>query len=240
MNGMSLEFFQFGLGAQCGFGITFAGERVPVAPDVYAATNSIHSMIKTVLSLLFISAILTPVFADDVAVIEIKNGNEKKLQRVVIEFYREDAPATVENFEKLARKGFYKGVAFHRAFPHILVQAGDPLSRGKDRAKIGTGGPGYTLQPEIRKKHITGAVAMARLPDKINPARVSNGSQFYICLKPMPNLDGQYTVFGHVAEGLDLLDAISATPVDSNDNPVTRVVIKSVKILPREKAGLQN
>ena len=81
---------------------------------------------------------------------------------------------------------------------------------------------------------------MARLPDKINPARVSNGSQFYVCLKPMPNLDGQYTVFGHVVEGIEVLDAISAMPVDSNDNPITRVVIKSVKILPREKAGLKN
>jgi len=83
------------------------------------------------------------------------------------------------------------------------VQAGDPLSRRKDRAKVGTGGPGYTLQPEIRRKHTVGAVAMARLPDKINPARVSNGSQFYICLKPMPNLDGQYTCLVMSSRGLN-------------------------------------
>lgn len=178
--------------------------------------------------------------AEDVAVMQIKIGNEKKLQRVVIELYDQDAPGTVGNFEALARKGFYNGLAFHRVFPHILVQAGDPLSRKKDRTKVGTSGPGYTLPPEIRRKHTVGAVAMARLPDKINPGRLSNGSQFYICLKPMPSFDGQYTVFGHVVAGLDTLDLISVKPVDSNDNPLDRVLIKSVKIVPREKAGLKN
>ena len=86
---------------------------------------------------------------------------------------------------------------------------GDPLSRKKDRTKVGTGGPGYTILPEIRRKHTKGAVAAARLPDKINPSRVSNGSQFFICLQPQPSYDGQYTVFGHVLYGLDTLDLIS-------------------------------
>ena len=190
-------------------------------------------MKKILLPLLFIAVQL--VHANDQAVLEIKVGKEKKTQRVVFELFDADAPATVQNFEKLARKGFYNGIAFHRAFPHLLVQAGDPLSRKKDRSKIGTGGPGYTLPPEIRRKHTAGAVAMSRLPDKINPARLSNGSQFYVCLKPMPNLDGQYTVFGHVEEGIEFLDTLSAMSVDSNDNPIERVVIKSVKILPSEK-----
>lgn len=176
--------------------------------------------------------------ADEVAVLNIKMPGEKKTQPVVIEFYEADAAQTVENFKKLARKGFYNGQSFHRAFAHTLVQAGDPLSASRDEARIGTGGPGYTLPPEIRRKHTVGAVAMSRLPDKINPARRSSGSQFYICLKPMPNLDGQYTVFAHVASGMELLDAISVKPTDTNDNPVDRVVIKSVKILPREKAGI--
>jgi cyclophilin family peptidyl-prolyl cis-trans isomerase len=114
------------------------------------------------------------------------------------------------------------------------VQAGDPLSRHGGRADVGTGGPGFTVQPEIRRKHTEGAVAMSRLPDKINPSRRSNGSQFYICLKPMPNLDGQYTVFGHVIDGLDILDQLSAKPVDTNDNPLEKIVIQSVKIVPRE------
>lgn len=171
--------------------------------------------------------------ADDVAVMNIKVDGEKALRRVVIALDEKDAPQTVENFKKLARRGFYKGIAFHRIFPHTLVQAGDPQSRHRDRSKVGTAGPGYTLPPEIHARHTEGAVAMARLPDPINPGRRSNGSQFYICLKPMPNLDGQYTVFGHVIEGLDALDQISTRPADANDNPRERIVIKSVKIVPR-------
>ena len=156
-------------------------------------------------------------------------------QQVALEFYEAEAPATVANFKKLAKKKFYDGLTFHRVFPHILVQTGDPLSHKKDRTKVGTGGPGWTLQPEIRRKHTKGAVAAARLPDKINPSRVSNGSQFYICLQPYPSYDGQYTVFAHVFQGLEILDAISTKSVDSNDNPVERLVIKSVRIIPREQ-----
>lgn len=172
--------------------------------------------------------------ADEVALLQFRIGKEKALHPVAIEFAEGDAPITVANFKKLVRDGFYKGITVHRAFPHMLVQMGDPQSRGKDRATIGTGGPGYTLPPEIRRKHTKGAVAMARLPDKLNPSRVSNGSQFYVCLEPMPNLDGQYTVFGHVLYGMETLDAISARPVDSNDNPTDRIEIRSAKILPRE------
>jgi len=176
--------------------------------------------------------------ADDVAVLKLKVGHDKRLKEVVIALSPDAAPATVENFEKLCRKGFYKGLAVHRVFPHMLVQMGDPLSKHNDRGHIGTGGPGYTLAPEIRLKHTTGAVAMARLPDNINPARRSNGSQFYICLKAMPDLDGQYTVFGHVIAGLDSLDSISQQPADTNDNPLDRIVIKSLKIEPREKVAI--
>jgi cyclophilin family peptidyl-prolyl cis-trans isomerase len=173
--------------------------------------------------------------ADDVALLTIQVGKDRTPRLVALEFYDGDAPQTVENFKKLAKKGFYKGVAFHRAFPHILVQTGDPLSKAKDRAKVGTGGPGYTLPPEIRRKHIKGAVAAARLADKINPSRVSNGSQFYICLDAAPTYDGQYTVFGHVLYGYDVLDAVSVAPVDSNDYPLERSFIRSIKILPREQ-----
>ena len=194
-------------------------------------------MKKILIPLLFVFAAVHLVAANDLAVLEIKLGKEKKTQRVVFELFDKEAPDTVQNFEKLARKGFYNGIAFHRAFPNLLVQAGDPLSRKKNRSKIGTGGPGYTLPPEIHHKHTAGAVAMARLPDKINPARLSNGRQFYVCLKPMPNLDGQYTVFGHVVEGIETLSRLSSMSVDSNDNPMDRVVIKSVKIIPSEKTG---
>ena len=171
--------------------------------------------------------------ADDVALVTFKYGGA--LHQAVFEFYEGDAPQTVANFKKLARKGFYNGLAVHRAFPHTLIQAGDPFSAHSDRSKVGTGGPGYTLPAEIHRKHIKGAIAAARLPDKINLTRLSNGSQFYVCLTPMPSYDGKYTVFGQVLSGMDTLDDISTKAVDSNDNPIDRIVIKSVKILPREK-----
>ncbi len=173
--------------------------------------------------------------ADDVAVLHFRTGGQ--VQRVVIEFYPEAAPATVANFEKLAREHFYNGTAIHRAFPHQLVQMGDPRSKHKDASGIGTGGPGYTLPLEQGRSHVAGAVAAARLPDKVNPARRSNGSQFYITLQPMPNLNGQYTVFGRVIEGLDALDAFSQKETDTNDAPVQRIVLESVKIMPREAAA---
>jgi cyclophilin family peptidyl-prolyl cis-trans isomerase len=178
---------------------------------------------------------LSTVRADDVALLTFKVGKDKTPKQVAIEFYENDAPLTVENFKKLARKKFYNGLAIHRAFPHILVQTGDPLTAHKERARVGTGGPGYTIPPEIRRKHTKGAVAAARLPDKINPGRYSNGSQFLICLQPMPTYDGQYTVFGNVISGLDTLDTFSQLPVDSNDYPLERVELTSVKILPREQ-----
>ncbi len=182
------------------------------------------------LSLITIAALASAAFAEDVAVLNIKMPGEKKLSHVVIGFYDQDAPETVANFKKLARHGFYKNISFHRVFAHSLVQAGDPLSLKKNRGKVGTGGPGYTLPPEIHRKHIAGAVAMSRLPDTINPARRSSGSQFYVCLKPMPNLDGQYTVFGHVIDGMDVLDKISSAPADTNDNPINPIRIKSIKL----------
>jgi len=190
---------------------------------------------KKIIALLSLAAVALPAFADDVAVMQIQTG--EKIQRVVIEFYDDAAPLTAANFKKLASKRFYNGTAFHRVFPDQRVQGGDPLSKNKNATGIGTGGPGYTLPPEIARKHITGAVAAARLPDKINPARVSNGSQFYITLVPAPNLDGQYTVFGHVIEGLDILNAISQLRTDTNDTPMDRAVIQSIHIVPREAAA---
>lgn len=173
--------------------------------------------------------------ADDVALMQIRFGKEKVLRPVAIELFEGDAPAHAKNFKELARDGFYKGMAFHRAIPNMLVQVGDPKSKSKDRAEVGTGGPGYTLPAEIRRKHVRGSVAAARLPDKINPSRMSNGSQFYVALAPLPELDGQYTVFGQVIYGLETLDAISNKPVDTNDYPVERITIQSIKVLPREQ-----
>jgi peptidyl-prolyl cis-trans isomerase B (cyclophilin B) len=169
----------------------------------------------------------------EVAVMQIKIGKEKALQQVVIGLYDDAAPATVANFKELCRKRFYNGMRFHRVFPNTLVQTGDPMSRHGAADRSGTGGPGYTIPAEIGRNHIRGTLAMSRLADTVNPSKASNGSQFYVCLIPMPKLDGKYTVFGEVLEGLDVLDSISNQPSDSNDFPLAKIVIKSITIQPR-------
>jgi peptidyl-prolyl cis-trans isomerase B (cyclophilin B) len=122
---------------------------------------------------------------------------------VVIELYNSVAPKTVDNFETLVKKGFYNGLTFHRVVPDFVVQGGDPDGTGM-------GGPGYTVPAEIvpTEKHLRGSVATARTGDQVNPKRESSGSQFYICLEPQPALDGQYTVFGGVVSGMDVVDQI--------------------------------
>lgn len=169
----------------------------------------------------------------EVAVLNIRVGKAKELQRVVIGLYDNTTPATVANFKELIRKKFYNGQRFQRAFPNALVQTGDPSNRHGQGDRTGTGGPGYTLPAEIKLNHLKGSVAMARLPDSINPAKNSNGSQFYACLKPLPNLDGQYTVFGEILEGLDVLEYISNQPTNSNDFPLPKIIIKSIVLEPR-------
>ena len=119
---------------------------------------------------------------------------EMEAGRIVIELYDKDAPGTVANFVKLAKNGFYDGLKFHRVEPGFVVQGGHPKGNG-------TGGPGYTIKDEFNsRKHLIGTVAMAR-----TPAPNSAGSQFYICLAPQPGLDGKYTVFGQVVEGIDVV-----------------------------------
>jgi peptidyl-prolyl cis-trans isomerase B (cyclophilin B) len=126
------------------------------------------------------------------AIITMENGGE-----IVIEFFPQDAPKTVENFVTLAKKGFYDGLAFHRVEPGFVVQGGDPKGDG-------TGGPGYKIKAEFNKQpHVRGVVAMARSNDPD-----SAGSQFYITLAPANFLDGKYTVFGKVTSGMDVVDKI--------------------------------
>jgi cyclophilin family peptidyl-prolyl cis-trans isomerase len=179
---------------------------------------------------------LHPARARESAVFDFRVDHEKQIRRIVIALDADAAPQTVANFEKLLRDKYYDGIKIHRIIPHILVQMGDPLSRGHDLSRVGTGGPGYTLPPEVRLRHTVGAVAMSRLPDNINPGRRSSGSQFYICLKPMPDLDGKYTVFGHVTQGMDVLDIFSMQAADTNDNPITPIVIKSAYLQSRPPA----
>jgi cyclophilin family peptidyl-prolyl cis-trans isomerase len=160
----------------------------------------------------------------------VKVRKEKKPQRIVIELNREAAPLSVANFENLIKRHYYDGMRFHRLFPHLLVQTGDPKSRYGEVDRSGTGGPGYTTPAEIKLKCEKGAVATARLPDAINPTRLSNGSQFFICINELPQFNGQYTVFGRVTEGLDVLDAISGIPANTNDFPTEKVVIQSIRL----------
>jgi peptidyl-prolyl cis-trans isomerase B (cyclophilin B) len=122
---------------------------------------------------------------------------------IVLELYPEVAPKSVANFEKLSKDGFYNNLTFHRVEPGFVVQGGDPQGNGM-------GGPGYDIPAEISptEKHLRGTLAMARKGDQVNPERKSSGSQFYICLAPAPFLDGQYTTFGGVVEGMDVVDQI--------------------------------
>jgi len=125
-------------------------------------------------------------------VITLEKGGEIRM-----EFYPAAAPKTVENFVTLAKKGFYNGLTFHRVVPDFVVQGGCPKGNG-------TGGPGYQIKAEFNKqKHLRGTVAMARSQDPD-----SAGCQFYICYGATPHLDGQYTVFGKVVAGMELVDRI--------------------------------
>ena len=188
------------------------------------------------LPLLFCLLLLSPAAAHVVraqeAVLYFQTPDSKQLQTVTMTLFRGDAPVTVENFERLARKGFYKNTVIHRSIPETLIGLGDPLSRRKDRTNVGTGGPGYTLPAEIRRKHVRGAVAMSGLLGAINPARESNGSQFYVCLRPLPALDKDFTVFGQVTAGLDFLDSLSRRGRDTNDFPLERIILRRVEIRP--------
>jgi cyclophilin family peptidyl-prolyl cis-trans isomerase len=136
-----------------------------------------------------------------------------------IELYPEDAPKTVGNFEDLVRKGYYDGLTFHRVIDEFMIQGGCP--RGD-----GTGGPGYTFEDEPNGHRVArGALAMA------NSGPDTNGSQFFIVTaEACPWLDGKHTVFGRVAEGMEVVDAISALPKDARDQPSEPVVIESVEL----------
>ncbi len=138
----------------------------------------------------------------EVAVIETSKGVIK------FEFFFDDAPNHVASFIELADDGFYDGTKFHRVEPGFVIQGGDPLSKTDD-PMVGSGGPGYRLAAEFNdRQHLDGTIAMARSqsPD-------SAGSQFYICLGPQPFLDGDYTVFGQVIEGLDIVHSITVGDV---------------------------
>lgn len=171
--------------------------------------------------------------ANEVAVIKTSMGE------MTVEFWPDVAPKTVENFKKLAKQGFYDGTAFHRIIKGFMIQGGDPNT--KDPAlegEYGQGGPGYTINAEFsEKKHVRGVLSMARKPTGIHTA----GSQFFICLDAAPHLDGQYTAFGKVVKGEDVLMKIGDAPTTrgadgGRSKPTQRIGVESIKIVPADSA----
>ena len=150
-----------------------------------------------------------------------------KFGDIILEFFPDAAPKTVENFKKLARSGFYDGLLFHRIVQGFVIQGGDPLTKSVvDKKRWGTGGPGWALPAEFNQnKHTRSALSMARSQDPN-----SAGSQFFIVLKDAKFLDGQYTVFGKVASGMDTVDRIAALKTDSMDAPADIELARMIKV----------
>ena len=153
-------------------------------------------------------------------IIEMENGGV-----MTGELYEDIAPITVENFEKLAKDGFYDGLTFHRVIPGFMIQGGCPQGTG-------TGGPGYTIKGEFNSngvkndlKHTTGVLSMARtmVPD-------SAGSQFFVMVADAPHLDGEYAAFGKITEGVEVALEIANVPRGRMDDPIKPVVIKTVTV----------
>ncbi|MBR5100210.1 MAG: peptidylprolyl isomerase [Bacteroidales bacterium] len=151
---------------------------------------------------------------------------------MTVKLYAE-TPLHRDNFLKLAKSGFYNGLLFHRIIKGFMIQAGDPFTRDSSKvAQYGTGGPGYTIPAEIveGKTHKKGALAAARRGDQVNPAKESSGSQFYIVQDPAncAHLDGEYTIFGEVVDGLPVIDKIASERTDLRDRPLRKVQIISI------------
>ena len=151
---------------------------------------------------------------------------------MVAEFWSDVAPKTVENFKKLAREGFYDGTAFHRVIKDFMIQGGDPLTKDESKqSRWGTGDPGYKIDAEFNEKsHTKGVLSMARSQDPN-----SAGSQFFICHGNPKFLDRQYTAFGKLIKGEDVLEKIATTKTAPGDRPLTRMNVESIKIVPRSE-----
>ncbi len=170
----------------------------------------------------------------EVAVITTDQG------QMVIEFWDDVAPGTVENFKKLANENFYDGTAFHRVVKGFMIQGGDPLTKDADEEhRWGTGDPGYKIKAEFSDRpHVRGVISMARSQDPD-----SAGCQFFICLAAANFLDRQYTCFGQLIGGDDVLGAIGDAETaraggGEKSRPVSRIGVESIRIVPREESGI--
>ncbi len=164
---------------------------------------------------------------NEVAIIQTTAGE------MVVEFWPDVAPKTVENFKTLAKKGFYDGTAFHRVIKGFMIQGGDPLTKDAAAERSwGTGGPGHQVKAEFNDRpHVRGVLSMARSNDPD-----SAGSQFFICHGDPRFLDRQYTAFGKLIKGDDVLEKIATTATKPQDRPVQRQGVESVKIVPAADA----
>ena len=151
---------------------------------------------------------------------------ETKHGKIVFKLLRDLAPETVRNFEKLSKSGFYSGTLFHRVIPGFMIQGGDPNTKNSDKSSWGTGGPGYAVKAEFNSRsHLRGMVSMARSTDPD-----SAGSQFFIVTTDSTFLNGQYTAFGEVTEGMDVADKIVNLQRDNNDCPLEEAKMLQVSI----------
>jgi peptidyl-prolyl cis-trans isomerase B (cyclophilin B) len=162
---------------------------------------------------------------NEVAVIKTTEGE------MVLEFWPDVAPGHVENFKKLAKEGFYDGTAFHRVIKGFMIQGGDPLTKDPSaEARWGTGDPGYKIKAEFNDRpHVRGVLSAARSNDPN-----SAGSQFFICHGDPRFLDRQYTAYGKLIKGDDVLEKIATTPTGPQDRPLKRMGVESIKIVPAD------
>ena len=164
---------------------------------------------------------MSDIQSQEIAVLETSLGT------IELKFFPDKAPKHVENFQKLAKEGFYDGTTFHRVIPGFMIQGGDPNSKDSDqRHRHGSGGPGHSVDAEFNDTpHKRGILSMARAEDPN-----SAGSQFFIVVKDSLFLDQNYTAFGEVVQGMDVADKIVGVARDGGDNPVEPVVVNSVSI----------
>lgn len=212
---MKLLKLLFGLAAVCSLAMVSSAKAADTtAPSM---TNALDKMV--------LPPPTPPPSTNEVAIIKTSEGD------MVLEFYPDVAPNHVANFKKLARSGFYDGQCFHRVIAGFMIQGGDPNTKDDNKKdQWGQGGPGYTINAEFNSKHhARGVLSMARTSDPN-----SAGSQFFICHGDCGQLDGQYTVFGKLIKGYDVLDKIATTPTEGPDRPVKRMDIVSVKIVPAD------